>query len=472
MERLGRQREDPRRGEQRLERPLRATRGTIASRVSAAVMLALVGSTIHALLSAPRIAASAFPGENGKIIHSSSDGLTILEAGSSTILSLTASLGGVTPDWSPDGRRIVFTSQDGRIHTINADDSVLLPLTGPGHAGPKWAPSGTQIVHTDSAGDLLVMNADGSGVHALATHGQAIPGFSGHTLVAVATPNWSPDGTKIVASARIAETSGETCNLWVLQLGTGGPPIWTRLTTGNPGGCDSYPSWSPDGSKVVFQRSAQLHTVIVASGAVDPLFIVGQSAFPTWSPDGSKVLFLYDGGSGPDLYAVAATGGSPTPVTINGSGENEGAASWQRIQPQTITVSRSAPGNAVYGTSFTVQAIASSGLPVAYSSGSLTVCTNVGATFTMGTAAGTCIVRFDQEGDDAYRPAPQVTNQTIAVPSPIADLIVTLVNVNSISSPLSVPPGGSFQVMEAVRNQGSAQASGSSVRHYLSVVAV
>jgi hypothetical protein len=79
---------------------------------------------------------------------------------------------------------------------------------------------------------------------------------------------------------------------------------------------------------------------------------------------------------------------------------------------QTITVTTPAPATAVYNTSFTVAATASSGLPVAYSSAG--VCTNVGATFTMTSGTGTCTVKYDQAGNDNYNAAPQVTESVTA----------------------------------------------------------
>ncbi len=64
---------------------------------------------------------------------------------------------------------------------------------------------------------------------------------------------------------------------------------------------------------------------------------------------------------------------------------------------QTITIGTPAPLTAIYNTSFTVAATASSGLPITYSgSGS---CTNVGATFTMTSGTGSCGIQFLQAGD-------------------------------------------------------------------------
>src|SRR6266568_764083 len=91
---------------------------------------------------------------------------------------------------------------------------------------------------------------------------------------------------------------------------------------------------------------------------------------------------------------------------------------------QTITVSTPAPASAVYNTSFTVAATASSSLAVSYSSSG--VCSNVGATFTMTSGTGTCTVKFDQAGDSNYNAATETTesvtaqkaNQTITVSTP------------------------------------------------------
>ncbi len=91
---------------------------------------------------------------------------------------------------------------------------------------------------------------------------------------------------------------------------------------------------------------------------------------------------------------------------------------------QTITVTTPAPATAAYNSTFTVAAIATSGLPVSYSSAG--GCTNVGATFTMTSSTTACTVQYDQAGDANYSAAPQVTssttsgkaNQTITVTTP------------------------------------------------------
>jgi probable HAF family extracellular repeat protein len=84
---------------------------------------------------------------------------------------------------------------------------------------------------------------------------------------------------------------------------------------------------------------------------------------------------------------------------------------------QTITVTTSAPTSAVFGSSFTVAATASSGLSVTYSSSGS--CTNLGADFTMTSGTGTCTVMYDQAGDSNHNPAPQVMESITALPAEI-----------------------------------------------------
>ena len=81
--------------------------------------------------------------------------------------------------------------------------------------------------------------------------------------------------------------------------------------------------------------------------------------------------------------------------------------------PQTITFTTNAPANAAYGSSFTVAATASSGLPVVFTSSG--ACGNVGATYSMISSTGACIVIADQPGDGQnFFAAPTVTQSTNA----------------------------------------------------------
>ncbi len=79
---------------------------------------------------------------------------------------------------------------------------------------------------------------------------------------------------------------------------------------------------------------------------------------------------------------------------------------------QTISFTTNAPAQAVYGTSFTVAASATSGLAITYSSAGS--CTNSGATYTMTSGTGTCTVTASQPGNSNYLAASPVSESTAA----------------------------------------------------------
>jgi len=124
----------------------------------------------------------------------------------------------------------------------------------------------------------------------------------------------------------------------------------------------------------------------------------------------------------------------------------EGGGSIPPLLDQTITVTTSAPASAYAGDVFTVEATASSGLPVSYSSSGS--CTNTGADFTITSDTGDCIVMYDQGGDANYNPAPQVIEIVTAQPA-LLDQTITV----TINAPSSAIAGDVFTV-EAVASSG------------------
>jgi hypothetical protein len=85
---------------------------------------------------------------------------------------------------------------------------------------------------------------------------------------------------------------------------------------------------------------------------------------------------------------------------------------------QTISFTTSAPSGAyVGGPIYSVDATASSGLAVTFSSGSPSICDVSGSTVSFS-ASGTCIVRANQSGNAGYQPAPQVQQSFTVVPPP------------------------------------------------------
>ena len=157
----------------------------------------------------------------------------------------------------------------------------------------------------DGRAVMFAMREDGSGEIKLTRH----PGSD-------QCPRWSPDGTRI-AFRSVRDTliyeglRHRTTNIYLLEAdGTGE----VRLTGGpGPVGC---PSWSPDGSRIVYWRSEPTGWenifVIDVDGSNETRLTedtVG-NAFAEWSPDGTTILFLRarDRGANPRLYRMDPDG--------------------------------------------------------------------------------------------------------------------------------------------------------------------
>jgi len=150
--------------------------------------------------------------------------------------------------------------------------------------------------------------ADGTGVTNLSNEAPTI--FSGN-------PSWSPDGTKIVYDR------GSEIHTMSAVDGSGK----TNLGTGHD------PDWSPDGTQIVFVTGGQINTMSSAdgSGKTNISGVFTSDGNPNWSPDGTKIVFdtRRDIGNR-EIYVMNADGINPTSLT-NTPGDTESRPHWQPV---------------------------------------------------------------------------------------------------------------------------------------------
>ncbi|MFM9828694.1 MAG: amidohydrolase family protein, partial [Sphingomonas sp.] len=216
----------------------------------------------------------------------------------------TWAVSGVYPNmaFTPDSKQIVFWA-GGKLHRIGAD--------GTGAAEIPFRVNDTRVVID-------------------ATHPQIA--VSPPTVV-TKMPRWasvSPDGRSVVF-----ETLGK---LWVKPMAGGAPK---RLTSASDATFELWPSWSRDGTSVVYVDWSDaglgaIKTVGAAGGAAravtrDP----GHYAVPRFSPDGKTIVFEARGGGGltsdrwsenPGIYRIASAGGAVTRISKEGAGPQFGAS--------------------------------------------------------------------------------------------------------------------------------------------------
>jgi TolB protein len=139
----------------------------------------------------------------------------------------------------------------------------------------------------DGGGDVYAMDSDGTHVKRLTHYG---PAFKSAAI----WDGWSPNGRKIVFSVNPTDSLG--ARLWIMNA----DGSHKRRILNDPGFHDIFPSFSPDGKRIIFARqdlnyyAIAIYRVDVDGNglkAITHLTPEIGDVRPEYSPDGSKVEF-------------------------------------------------------------------------------------------------------------------------------------------------------------------------------------
>jgi TolB protein len=198
-------------------------------------------------------------------------------------------------------------NQSGQIGNTIAND-ILEAITG-----IRGSFMSRIVATTDKTGnkEVLTMALDGSDKTTI-THDRSV----------AISPNWSPDGKKIIYSIYTKRRGSAQQNLTMFlhDLGTG-----KRNIISNRNGLNSGGSFSPDGKNIYLTiskgGSPDIYNITINGDQVSQLTKGPAGAMnveAAVSPDGSKIAFSSDRGGSPMVYVMNVDGSNVKRLTFQG----------------------------------------------------------------------------------------------------------------------------------------------------------
>ena len=223
-------------------------------------------------------------------------------------LTRTATAAEWSPTPAPDGRRIAYLRSEGMRSTIwvmNADGSGQRRLTsgGDSEVWPQWSPDGRRLAYMVwDAAACTPVSGSGCAVTDVWTVDSDGSGQR-KVLDSAFQPRWSPDGSKLLFQRY--DSNLATLGVYVARSDGTGVRQLVRATLW--GSDRAPPAWSPSGRMVVYgvgMGAVRLHLLSV-DGRRRRVLVVGSS--PAWSHDGSRIAFTRKTG----VWVVRTRGGKP-----------------------------------------------------------------------------------------------------------------------------------------------------------------
>jgi hypothetical protein len=219
--------------------------------------------------------------------------------------------GATDPSWSSDGSQIAFVDATNGVSVADADGANRQALgAGNSSAQPTYSANGLRVAYVKT-GDLwsILANTLGQEQHLTAT------------AATDADPAYSPDGGEIA----FARDGGSGYDIWSLDLSDNSVQQITSAA-----GDERSPTWSPSGLTIVYTSSAYGHLFAVSASGGTPTDLNVAGTDPTYSPDGTKIAYI--DAAGHVVSIPAAVSPTPTATTIDAGGTFS-QPDWQSVAP-------------------------------------------------------------------------------------------------------------------------------------------
>lgn len=291
----------------------------------------------------------ANPGANGRILYvnvdvPSAQGTMMTNpdgTGKALFTYKGLPTGEIYPEaWAPAGLRFLATSPAGGnlydLWVIPASGKPARDLTnqyGDETGGASWSPDATHVAYAmnprGSTHDIWIINADGTGTH-------DVTNAAGEDLY----PTWSADGSRIVFA------SDRTGHWQIYSMKTDGSGL---ANLSNSGANDFFPTWSPDNARIAFQsdRNGNDEIYVMNADGSNPVRLTNNAAAdtgPSWSPDGTRIVFTSDRNGNQNVFGVNTDGTGLSQMTTDPANEVVVQGGWQPIPSANTTVTVSDSG--------------------------------------------------------------------------------------------------------------------------------
>ena len=244
--------------------------------------------------------------------------------------------------WSPDGSKIAFRSirngdaaESHSLYVMNADGTnvqrIVIDLTGikeaPQILSFEWSLDGTRFLF-EAGNDGCPTEGDcwlNTNIFTATTDGKNLVRLTNDDTVLNSSATLSPGGDRVVF------TSGGLGQRSIHVINADGS---NRRAVAN----GYYPSWSPDGSKILFIQGGQVYTVNPDGSNLNQLTnyaaSYGTYSGPKYSPAGTKIVFereFANGDSG--VFVMDANGNNQ--INISNSSSDDAQPDWQPLLAPT-----------------------------------------------------------------------------------------------------------------------------------------
>jgi len=235
---------------------------------------------------------------------------------------------GVLPAFGADGPgktgRIAFTRDFLDVWSMRPDGSDPVNLTADSQASdfaPSWRPDGRKLAFMsnrvtptnpgpDPDYEIFVMNADGSGIRQLTANG-----------IDDEFPSWSPDGRQLVFQRDFNPIPRQfDYDLFTMRA----DGSYQRRLTNSPDINDQDADWSPTGRRIAFASDRdgdfEVYTMRPDGSRVRQLTVNDgpDDGNPAWSPGGRRIAFdSTRDGPEPEIYIMRADGSGQARLTFN-----------------------------------------------------------------------------------------------------------------------------------------------------------